>query len=710
MIISGQVEKVLFTSTTGFTVIRLNSQNETVRVVGNLFGVGPGEVIRVEGEWAEDQRYGRQFRAESYEYLPPDTKTGIERYLSSGLIKGIGPYLAHRIVEAFGDKTLDVIEKQPDDLLKVDGINTTRLNKITEAWEQHKGIREIMVFLGRYKISPSRAAKIYKKFGRQAITVLKENPYCLASEIGGIGFLTADRIAQSMGIPQNAASRLMEGCLYTLEQITQEGHVFCPITVLLNRASELLGCKVPEKLLHQLERQKKIVLDGNRVYLKPLYEAETGLADKLTALKNSPANLKSIKTARAINWVERELKLNLAERQKEAVQKALEEKVLVVTGGPGTGKTTIVRAILAILEKVAPKIYLAAPTGRAAKRLEEVTGHEAKTVHRLLEYSPNGFRRNETCPLDADVVIIDEVSMLDLELMHALIRALPTGCNLILVGDINQLPSVGPGNVLKDIIESGTFPVVYLTEVFRQAQKSNIVLNAHRIKNGSFPTTGGDFTFIEEADPERVAELIVRTCRREAAAGKDVQVLSLMRRGTVGVENLNKLLQGVLNPNGREIARGFRIGDRVMQIRNNYDKDIYNGDIGRIIGVNDEEQEVVVEFDDKRISYDYVDLDELALAYAASVHKAQGSEYPTVIMPVLTQHYLLLQRNVIYTGLTRAKEQAILIGTRKAVWIALRNSRAQQRYTFLKERLVERDGGKTKDNQKAAGSSAADLT
>jgi len=695
--------------------LREKEKREFTTIVGNLSGVNPGESLKLTGKWVHNKRFGEQFQVESFEVTVPATLHGIQRYLASGLIKGVGPIMSERIVEKFGLDTLEVIEKTPEKLSEVEGIGPKRVSMIRKAWEEQKEVKEIMIFLQGHGVSAAYSAKIYKQYGDKSIEIVRENPYRLAHDIYGIGFITADKIAQNLGVDRNSLIRAKAGLIFVLNQLTEEGHVYYPENQLIRKAKEILS--VDEEIIilavRELSKEKELFLEdldpeGNlkAAFLAPFYAAETGIAQRLINLKDSPSNIRPIHPEKAIEWVQQKLNIELAQGQKEAILLAASSKVLIITGGPGTGKTTLITAILRIFQQLNLKILLAAPTGRAAKRMNEATGWEAKTVHRLLEYSPHkgGFKKDEDDPLEADVVIIDETSMVDTLLMYHLLEAIPSHAHLILVGDVDQLPSVGPGNVLKDIIRSGKFTVVRLTEIFRQAQESMIVVNAHKVNQGQFPvlkeidkSEKTDFQFIPEEDPEKILQNILDLCSERIPRQfgfhplKEIQVLAPMHKGTIGVSNLNIELQKRLNPGQSGITRGawnFRIGDKVMQIVNNYDKDVFNGDIGWISEINPEERELAIDFDGRLVPYDYSDLDEIILAYAVSVHKSQGSEYPVVILPVVTQHYMLLQRNLVYTGITRAKKLLIMIGTKKALAIAIRNNKPQRRYTLLSERLT----------------------
>ncbi len=716
--IHGLLEKISYhNEENDFVVAKLREKDkkELTTIVGNLPGINPGESLKLTGKWVHNKRFGEQFQVETFEVTVPATLLGIQKYLASGLIKGIGSIMSERIVEKFGLHTLEVIEKKPERLSEVEGIGPKRISLIIKAWVEHKEIKEIMIFLQGHGVSAAYSAKIYKQYGDQSIETVRENPYRLAHDIYGVGFITADKIAQNLGIDRNSLIRAKAGLIYILNRLTEEGHVYYPESQLIHKAKEILS--VDEEIIilavKELSKEKELFLedldpDGNlkAVYLAPFHMAETGVAQMLMNLKESPSNIRPIHPEKAIEWVQQKLNIELAQRQEEAVLLAATSKVLIITGGPGTGKTTLITAILRIFQQMKLRVLLAAPTGRAAKRMNEATGWEAKTIHRLLEYSPRkgGFKKDQDDPLEADVVIIDETSMVDTLLMYHLLKAIQSHAHLILVGDVDQLPSVGPGNVLKDIIRSGKFTVVRLTEIFRQAQESMIVVNAHKVNQGQFPVLKEidkpektDFQFIQEEDPEKILQDILDLCSERIPrhlgfhALRETQVLTPMHKGIIGVANLNIELQKRLNPGQPGITHGawnFRIGDKVMQIVNNYDKDVFNGDIGWISKIDAEEREVVIEFDGRPVPYDYSDLDEVVLAYAVSVHKSQGSEYPVVILPVVTQHYMLLQRNLIYTGITRAKKLVIMIGTKKALAIAIRNNKPQRRYTLLSERLA----------------------
>ena len=729
--LQGQIERITYTNEeNGFTIAKLKvyGQRDLVTVVGNLMGPTPGEILKMRGEWANHPKYGEQFKIVHYKTSVPASVYGIQKYLGSGLIKGIGPIMAGRIVKKFGKETLDVIENEIEKLAEVNGIGKKRIEMIRKAWEDQKEIREVMIFLQTHGVSSGYATKIFKQYGKESIDVVKENPYRLATDIFGIGFLTADSIAEKLGFDKDSELRAQAGILYVLNQLADEGHVYYPYEALVKRCQEILGVNrdVIVRALAVIAADKRIVIeDLNRdgqsrennkaVYLAKFHLSETSIATRMKTLINAPKSIRKIDSDKAIEWVQKQLAITLAKKQVEAIKCAAESKVMVITGGPGTGKTTIINAILKIFSKLKVNIMLAAPTGRAAKRMSEATGHEARTIHRMLEYSirKGGFQRNEEQPLDCDLLIIDEASMIDTILMYHLLKAIPPGATFILVGDVNQLPSVGAGNVLKDIIASDSVPVVELNEIFRQAKESLIIVNAHRINNGILPSlrpsgSKDDFYFIEQEEPEEALKIILeltkeRVPRRFGLDPVDhIQVLTPMHKGTVGAGNLNMELQNTLNPGEEGVTRGnrnYRINDKVMQIKNNYDKEVFNGDIGRITRIDQENQVVVISFDGREVPYDFTDLDEIVLAYAVSVHKSQGSEYPAVIIPILTQHYVLLQRNLIYTAITRGRKLVVMVGTKKALAIGVKNDKTQKRYTRLNDRLGSENShpGKAKE-------------
>jgi exodeoxyribonuclease V alpha subunit len=720
--LQGQIERITYLNDeNSYTVVKVKvyGRRDLVTVIGHIVNPTPGEVIKMKGEWGNHPKYGEQFKIVFCETKTPATVYGIEKYLGSGLVKGIGPVMAKRIVKRFKEETLNIIEADINKLIEVEGIGKKRIGMIRKAWDEQKEIRTVMVFLQSHGVSSGYAAKIFKQYGNEAIQVVKENPYRLATDIFGIGFITADKIAEKLGFAKDSPLRAEAGILYVLHQLSDEGHVYYPYDPLIAKSQEILDIdrKVITKALGALAGDHQVVIENTSqetgetgdknqgIYLAGYHLAETNIASRLKALIKTPQSIRKIDSEKAIAWVQGNLSITLAEKQVEAVRSAAENKVMVITGGPGTGKTTIITAILKIFSAIKAKVLLAAPTGRAAKRMSEATGREAKTIHRLLEYNmrKRGFEKNDKTPLDSDLLIIDEASMIDTLLMHHLLKAIPVTATLILVGDVNQLPSVGPGNVLKDIIESGVAPLVQLNEIFRQAKESSIIVNAHKINQGVIPNLKpqsdklDDFYFIEQEDPEKVLELIISLVKDRIPQrfglkkGEEIQVLTPMHRGIVGAGNLNVELQKALNPRENGVVRGgrtYKVNDRVMQIANNYDKEVFNGDIGRIVSIDEAAQEVRVLVDDREICYDYRNLDELVHAYAVSIHKSQGSEYPAVVIPILTQHYILLQRNLLYTGVTRGKKLVVLVGTKKAMAIAVKNDKTEKRYTRLRERLM----------------------
>ena len=711
-VLGGLVDRVTFhNSENGFCVLRVKArgQRDLITVIGHAAMISAGEFVQASGAWVNDRTHGVQFRASFLKATAPTTVEGIEKYLGSGMIRGIGPVYAKKLVRAFGESVFDIIEQEPGRLREVTGIGPKRAERITAGWADQKIIREIMLFLHSNGVGTSRAVRIYKTYGVDAVRLISENPYRLARDIRGIGFRTADQIAAKLGIEKTAVIRVRAGVSFALTEAMDDGHCGLPEGELVPLTQKLL--EVPEDLITTalaLEIQEGTViaddLDGCRcVFLAGLYRAERDIAERLRALAVGDPPWPQINADKAIPWVEAGTKMTLAESQKEAIRVALGAKVLVITGGPGVGKTTLVNSLLKILLAKTVGIELCAPTGRAAKRLSESTGRDARTIHRLLKTDPRtgSFRRNEENALDCDLLVVDETSMVDVPLMRALLRALPDRAALLLVGDVDQLPSVGPGQVLADVIASGAMPVVRLTEVFRQAAESRIIVNAHRINQGLMPSLtpieGGDFYFVDAADAEEgvqkllaiVQERIPRRFGFDPIGG--IQVLCPMNRGGLGARSLNIELQNALNPPGEirveRFGWTFCPGDKVMQVENDYDKDVYNGDLGMVSRIDMEESEVSVEFDGREVVYGFGDLDELVLAYATTIHKSQGSEYPAVVIPLSTQHYPMLQRNLVYTGVTRGKRLVVLVGQRKALAIAVKGARARRRWSKLRDWL-----------------------
>lgn len=749
--ISGSVERVTYyNADNGYSVIRLKPDSRAmlpfryaagrdalITVVGNLPEVNPGEWLRLNGRWTTHSEYGKQFQAEQCEQSLPATTEGIRRYLGSGMIRGVGSVMAERIVDKFGDATLDVIDAEPDRLREVLGIGPKRIKSVKKAWEEQKAIKDVMIFLHSHSVSTALAIKIYKKYGDESLQVVQQTPYRLVQDVYGIGFKTADKIARAMGLAHDDPGRIEAGIAHTLNRMAEEGHVYVPQEELEPEAAEILGVQETqvatiidtlegdefirrESISYEIAAQPEQPASGRpgtpargregsikeerAVYLTPLFYSEIGVTNRVRRLVDHPTS-----RLRELQGQIRNHRLpppaqgiRLASQQLEAITAAIANKVTVLTGGPGTGKTTTLRALLDLLNRGGHTYALAAPTGRAAKRLAEATGREAKTIHRLLEFNPaEGFSRNEENPIDADLVIIDEASMLDVVLANTLLKAIGSDSHLLLVGDVDQLPSVGAGDVLRDLIGSGVTAVVRLQTIFRQAANSLIVQNAHRINQGQMPLTPAearDFFLFVKQDPDELVELLVDIVKRRIPHKfgldpmDDVQVLSPMYRGSAGVHNLNERLQAALNPPGRRAERrlggvAFRVGDKVMQTVNNYDKDVYNGDIGRITAIDSVQQTLTVNVDGAPVVYDFLEVDELVQAYAITVHKSQGAEYPCIVMPIITQHYLMLQRNLLYTAVTRARRLVVLVGTRRALGIAVRNDKVAQRHTALDWRL-----------------------
>ena len=712
-VLAGLVERVTFHSTeSGFCVLRVKARGhrDLVTTVGHAAMISAGEWITASGTWINDRNHGLQFKAHFLKTHAPSTLDGIEKYLGSGMIRGIGPVYAKRLVKMFGNDVFDIIEESPERLRDVEGIGPKRADKITAGWADQKVIREIMVFLHEHGVGTARAVRIFKTYGTDAVQVMSENPYRLAKDIRGIGFRTADLIAEKLGIEKTAMIRVRAGISFALTEAMGDGHCGLPRRELIGLAGKLLEVPPPliESALAEELAEETVTADcvdeTDCIFLTGLYLAERGIAEQLKRISTGALPWPDIDADKALPWIEQKTGLTLATSQAEAIRITLRSKTMVVTGGPGVGKTTIVNSILRILAAKSVNLLLCAPTGRAAKRMTEATGMEAKTIHRLLEFDPKsfGFKRNDENPLECDLLVVDESSMVDVSLMQSLMKAVPSHAALLIVGDIDQLPSVGPGQVLADIIESGAVPVVRLTEVFRQAAQSKIITTAHAINAGRLPDLtppegDTDFYFVPATDPEqavpRIVELVSKRIPRKFGFDpiKDVQVLCPMNRGGVGARSLNIELQAALNPAGeKKVERfgwTFAPGDKVMQIENDYDKDVYNGDIGMIEDVDLDEGEVAVNFDERTVTFVFGELDTLVPAYAATIHKSQGSEYPAVVIPVMTQHYAMLQRNLIYTGVTRGKKLVVLVGQKKAVAIAVKNISGRRRWSKLDEWL-----------------------
>ncbi len=712
--LQGLVERVTFHSEdTGFCVLQVKTRGrrDLATVVGNAASVNPGEQLDCRGAWVNDATYGLQFRADTLRVIPPTTLEGVEKYLGSGLIKGIGPHFARHLVKAFGAEVFDVIERTPERLRTLEGIGAKRQARVTEAWREQKAIREIMVFLHSHGIGSARAARIYRVYGDEAIDRIRDNPYRLALDINGIGFLTADVIARKLGIPSDSMVRIRAALHHVLWECSTEGHCAAERRDLVERTVRLIEVSpaAVEQAIGLEVAAENLMTEPLRgepaLFLAPLYRAEMGVAVHLRRLLGGPPPWGAVDGRRAIPWVEALTGLSLSASQREAVDIVLSGKVTVLTGGPGVGKTTIVNSILKLVESRGCKVLLCAPTGRAAKRLSESAQAEARTVHRLLEFDPRqgGFRKDEADPLDADLLVVDEVSMVDVLLMNQLLKAVPSRAAVLLVGDVDQLPSVGPGAVLQDVIESGRVPTVRLTEIFRQAASSSIVLNAHRINAGkSIETRDGaglqDFYFIPAETPEEICDKLfqVVTERVPRRFGmnpiRDIQVLTPMNRGSLGTHSLNVELQKRLNagaePQVSRFGWAYAPRDKIIQTVNDYDKDVFNGDIGQVSRVDLDEGQIHVAFDDRTVLYEFGELDEISLAYATSVHKSQGSEYPAVIIPLAMQHYLLLQRNLLYTAVTRGKRLVVIIGQPRALAMAVNNVRSTRRLTNLGARIA----------------------
>ncbi len=703
----GVVERITYANEdTGYSVIKVKSKGymDLVTVVGSMATVNVGSVLYMKGFWTHNAKYGRQFEVREWEETLPASIYGIEKYLSSGLIKGIGPVYAKKIVNLFKEQTLDIIEEEPDRILEVPGIGKKRVEMIKKAWQDQKEIKNIMLFLQSYGVSTSFGSRIYKYYGNESIEVVRENPYQLADDIYGIGFKTADGLASKLGIEKDSFKRCRAGIFYTLSQLSEEGHCYASSEQLITKCVEILEVEESKIImtLDYLISEKELIKElPDMIYLPPFYYSEQGVAKRLKQIMMCKP-LKKVKPSQeVIAQLEKNDGITYDEIQRHAIMQAEISKVMVLTGGPGTGKTTTTHGIISLFKASGMEVLLAAPTGRAAKRMSEATGLEAKTIHRLLECKPpEGYKKNEDSPLEGDVLIIDEASMIDIILMYNLLKAVPDHMILIIVGDIDQLPSVGAGNVLQDIIASNVVPTIKLERIFRQAMGSQIITNAHKINKGENPDLRGgktsNFFFMEQEENEGVINTIINLCVKRLPNYyhvnpiKDIQILTPMQRSETGAANLNTVLQAALNPNTLCLKRGateYRLHDKVMQIRNNYDKEVFNGDVGFISAIDLDAKTLKVNFDDREVEYEVLELDELVLAYATTIHKAQGSEYPIVIMPFTFSHYVMLQRNLLYTGITRAKKVVILVGNRNAIYMAVKNMTVKNRNTLLWQRL-----------------------
>lgn len=707
--IHGFVDNILFSDDEkGFTVAKLKEpkKSELTCIVGYMPSLQPGETIRCKGSWKNHPQHGRQFEVASFSVEAPTDLLGIQKYLESGMIKGIGPVYAERIVKKFGTDTLKIIDESPKRLLEVSGIGEKRIEKIQICWKDQKSIRDVMIFLRGHDVSPSFAQKIFKTYGEKSIEKVQKDPFALAKEITGIGFKIADKIAKGLGMPPESPSRICGAIEHALWEMSSDGHVCYPRAELVQVVEEMLQLPsiLIEANIQTLLDKGTIVQEKDLIWIKPLYLAEVGIGREIARIMQHPCRLRKVDLQKAIDWVEKQLEIKLAIEQKEGVAKGISEKVLLLTGGPGTGKSTITKAILAITEKLTSKILLAAPTGKAAKRMSEITKKKAYTIHALLEmdFASGGFKKNRNNPLSCELLVIDEASMIDTLLMNHLLKAIPSEARVIFIGDIDQLPSVGAGNVLKDLLSSECLPMTRLKQIFRQAAESQIITNAHRINQGLFPDLTlrkkGDFHFLAKETPEEILETILDLVQNRLPKAyhfhkfDDIQVLSPMKKGIIGTENLNAKLQESLNPSPSPLlrmGRCFHVGDKVMQIRNNYQKVVFNGDVGKIVSIDQGEQTIQVAFDGKIVEYEFIELDELLLAYAVSIHKYQGSECPCIIIPVHTTHFKLLYRNLLYTGITRARKLVVIVGTKKALAIAVKNEEVKKRHTGLSSKVKE---------------------
>jgi len=711
--IEGVLERVVFyNEENGYTVglLQGSDSHDPVTVVGTLMGINNGQNLQLHGTWKEHPKFGRQFQFESYRVVPPSTLIGLKRYLASGVLKGVGKKTAERLVKKFGLSTLEIMEKEPERLKEIEGIGRKKLRQILSSFREQRDQQEIMVFLQSYGVTAGQAKRIYEEYGEKTIAFLRSNPYQLSRDVFGIGFKTADQIALNLGIPRDSEARADAGLLYVLDQLSNGGHVCYPSKELLREAQQILEVSLPilEKALARQIRDRSLIQTDQTtpmIYLARYFRCEVEVANRLTSMLKNDSSIPEIDTEKSINWFEKQSGLQLSPGQKEAIHTVIGNRVSIITGGPGVGKTTVINTIIQVLSTKNLSISLGAPTGRAAKRLTEATGCPAKTLHRMLRYNPaiNRFNADEDSPLEEDVFIIDECSMIDISLMYHLLKALPLKAHLVLVGDADQLPSVGPGNVLRDIIRSGKVPVASLNVIFRQSDRSTIVEWAHAINRGDVPRIPeksedlSDLYFVQKEEPEEILRIVLHLCTERIPERfgldpiKHIQVLTPMHRGTLGVTNLNMELRNAVNPqreSSRKTPNGFQEGDKVMQIRNNYEREVFNGDIGYITIIDPVDEQVTVRYDERNVEYSYGSLSEIVPAYAISVHKSQGSEYPAVVLPLSTQHFVLLQRNLLYTAITRGRRLVVLVGTQRALRIAVQEAGVRQRFTQLKERLT----------------------
>ncbi|MFP4498964.1 MAG: ATP-dependent RecD-like DNA helicase [Vulcanimicrobiota bacterium] len=702
--IKGVVDRIVYNSPeTGFTVARISNENDDiVTVVGKIASLKPGETGVFEGNWVKHKKFGEQFQVESYRETTPSTLEGIRKYLGSGMVPGIGPHYASKLVKQFGCKTLEIIQNHPEQLKKVPGIGKKRIEKIKNAWNEQKNIRNIMIFLQGYGLGASRAVKIYKRYGDRTLELIKKNPYRLARDIQGIGFIIADKIARNMGVEKNSPARAESALVYILRKASETGHCFVEKEKLIYEVEKFeISSQTIEESLEKLNNEKQVEIEENRVYPVDLYKAEKNSAEMMADLLKTPSRLPRIKTETIKKWIEKNVKFELIPSQIEAIQLALNNKVSIITGGPGVGKTTILTALVGILLNRGDKLELCAPTGRAAKRMSQAVNMEARTIHRVLRFKPeqNCFEHGREKPLKADWIIVDEISMIDISLFAFLLSAIKPDSHLVLVGDKDQLPSVGPGNVLSDLLDTGVIPTYHLTEIFRQKARSLIIRNAHRVNRGQMPRVPApdldklaDFYFIETDEKEKIEELIIKSVTERIPQRfgfdpmEDIQVLTPMNKRDLGATSLCNKLQKILNP-GDFALKNFKISDRVMQTANNYEKEVFNGDMGRVAGIDKENQVLKVDFDENIVEYEIHELDQLKLAYATTVHKAQGSEFPAVVIPLYTGHFILLQRNLLYTAITRASRLVVLTGSKKALATAVKNNKIKKRNTNLSNKI-----------------------